>query len=292
MTEKKSQSPSNHELVDEQVLLMGIVNVTPDSFSDGGEFSSDLAAFTHAVSLAKNGADIIDIGGESTRPGAAPVSVDEELDRVIPVIERLKAFQSTQSREQLPLLKISIDTRKAQVMREAIKAGANIINDVTALQYDEDSLQVAADCACPVILMHGKGDPETMQDNPTYKDVVAEVHEYLAARIAVCESAGIARSRLVIDPGIGFGKTLEHNLSLLANLEKFNDLGVPLLLGASRKRFIGSLSGETDAAKRAPGSIAAALHAVSQGAKILRVHDVKKTRQALKVWQAIEAIKA
>ncbi len=276
-----------HELVTDHVLLMGIVNVTPDSFSDGGTFMGPGAAIDHARQLALEGADIIDIGGESTRPGAQLVSVDEEMSRVIPVIEGLKGEISA---------KISIDTRKAEVMRAAIKAGADIINDVTALKYDKDSLDVAASSHCPVILMHGLteqgGDPKTMQDNPVYEDVVSEVCESLRRNIMDCEQAGIAKSRLIIDPGIGFGKTADHNIELLANLDRFHELGLPLLIGASRKGFIGLLGGESDAMKRAPGSIAAALFAVSQGARILRVHDVKKTHQALSVWRALDEAKA
>ncbi len=264
---------------------MGIVNVTPDSFSDGGRFVEHKAAIAHALKLANEGAELVDIGGESTRPGADLVSVDEELARILPILKGLKepgrCFGA----------KISIDTRKAKVMSAAIEAGADIINDVSALQYDEDSLDVVARFSGPIILMHGKGDPKTMQDKPVYQDVVQEVYDYLAGRIQACGRAGIERSRLVIDPGIGFGKTLEHNLVLLANLEQFADLGAPLLLGASRKRFIGTLSGEEEAGRRAPGSIAAALAGVLQGVQILRVHDIKKTRQALDVWQAIEEAK-
>ncbi len=281
------QHEIRHELVNDDVLLMGIVNVTPDSFSDGGTFMGPRAAIEHARQLALEGADIIDIGGESTRPGAELVSVEEELSRVIPVIEGLKSTISA---------KISIDTRKAAVMRAAIKAGADIINDVTALQYDKDSLNVAANSHCPVILMHGLseqgGDPKTMQDNPVYENVVNEVLETLRSLVGVCEKAGINKTRLIIDPGIGFGKTADHNIELLANLGRFGELGLPLLIGASRKGFVGLLGGESDALKRAPGSIAAALFAVSQGAKILRVHDVAKTRQALSVWRALEEAKA
>ena len=211
---------------------MGIVNVTPDSFSDGGAYTGPRAAIDHARKLVDEGADIIDIGGESTRPGAELVSVDEELSRIIPVIEGLQGAISA---------KISIDTRKAGVMSAAIKAGADIINDVTALQYDEDSLNVAANSNCPVILMHGLmeqgGDPKTMQDNPHYNDVVGEVIESLRQNIAVCEQAGIAKTRLVVDPGIGFGKTPDHNIELLANLDRFAALGLPVLIGVSRKGF-------------------------------------------------------
>jgi len=281
----KGAKETAHALVKGPVLLMGIVNVTPDSFSDGGRFVEHEAAIAHAQKLAKEGAELVDIGGESTRPGADLVSVDEELARILPIIKGLKeqgrCFDA----------KISIDTRKAEVMRAAIEAGVELINDVSALQYDEDSLDVAARFDGPVILMHGKGDPKTMQNNPVYQDVVQEVREYLAGRIKACEQVGIDRSRLIIDPGIGFGKTLKHNLALLAHLKKFTDLGVPLLLGASRKRFIGTLSREEEASRRAPGSIAAALAGVSQGVQIVRVHDVKKTRQALDVWQAIERAK-
>lgn len=282
----KSQGEQGHELVKDKVLLMGIVNVTPDSFSDGGQFDKAQAAVHHAVRLAKEGADIVDIGGESTRPGATTISVDEELARVMPVIEGLRTRGTDFA------ARISIDTRKARVMQEALAAGADIINDVTALEYDRQSLQVAAGSNCPVILMHGlmrdgRGDPKTMQAAAVYEDVVAEVFDYLQGRIRVCQEAGIERSRLVIDPGIGFAKTLEHNLTLLARLDHFAELGVPLLLGASRKRFIGAVSGEEDPQKRFPGSMAAALAGVAQGAKILRVHDVAKTRQALSVWQDI-----
>ncbi len=288
MRQPESENKTVHELVADEVLLMGILNVTPDSFSDGGRFFSPQSAVEQAQRLAGEGAHIIDIGGESTRPGAKPVPVDEELERVMPVIEALAAARKSGD-GFAP--RISIDTRKAVVMGEAVKAGADLINDVSALQYDEEALAVAAKAGCPVILMHGKGDPATMQDNPVYGDVVTEVYDYLRQRLELCEKAGIDRARLVIDPGIGFGKTLEHNLALLAHLDHFAGLGVPLLLGASRKRFIGALSGEEEATKRAPGSIAAALFGVAQGVKILRVHDVAQTRQALTVWRAVEAVK-
>ena len=286
MADQTSECKSAHELVKDQILLMGIVNVTPDSFSDGGAYLGPEAGIDHAQQLDSEGADIVDIGGESTRPGADYVSVEEELTRVIPVIEGLKGTIKA---------KISIDTRKSVVMREALAAGADIINDVTALQFDKDSLNVAAANSCPVILMHGLmergGDPKTMLDKPDYKDVAAEVCEALRQRIAVCEKAGIPKSRLIVDPGIGFGKTAAHNIELLANLDRLDELGVPLLLGASRKRFIGSISGESDPLKRVPGSIAAALFGVSKGAQILRVHDVAKTRQALSIWRALETQK-
>ncbi|ODT30969.1 MAG: dihydropteroate synthase [Hyphomicrobium sp. SCN 65-11] len=258
--------------------LMGIVNVTPDSFSDGGAFSSAQTAIDHALQLEAEGADILDIGGESTRPGAHPVSIEEELARVIPVIEGLAGKTKAL---------ISIDTRKAEVMRRALAAGAHIINDVAALTYEPACLEIAAASNAPVILMHAQGDPRTMQAAPEYDDCLLDVCDWLEARLTACEAAGIARDRLVIDPGIGFGKTLVHNLELLAGLTLLHGLGVPVLLGASRKSFIGMLTGEKDARQRVPGSIAAALAGASQGAQILRVHDVAETRQALTVWEAM-----
>ncbi|MFN3745213.1 MAG: dihydropteroate synthase [Hyphomicrobiaceae bacterium] len=258
--------------------LMGIVNVTPDSFSDGGAFSSAQAAVEHALRLEAEGADILDIGGESTRPGAHPVAVEEELGRVVPVIERLAGRTKAL---------ISIDTRKAEVMRRALAAGAQIINDVAALTYEPECLEVAAASTAPVVLMHAQGDPRTMQSAPRYDDCLLDVYDWLAARVAACEAVGIARQRLVIDPGIGFGKTLAHNLELLAGLTLLHGLDVPVLLGASRKSFIGGLSGVRDARQRVPGSIAAALQGAAHGVQILRVHDVAETRQALSVWEAM-----
>ena len=259
--------------------IMGIVNVTPDSFSDGGAFTSANAAIDHALQLEAEGADILDIGGESTRPGAEPVSIEEELRRVLPVIEGLAGRTKAL---------ISIDTRKAEVMRRALAAGAHIINDVAALTYEAACMEGAAQSKAPIILMHAQGDPRTMQSAPHYDDCLLDVCDWLAARIAACESAGIDRARLVVDPGIGFGKSLAHNLELLAGLTLLHGLGVPLLLGASRKSFIGALSGAKNASERMPGSIAAALHGAAQGVQILRVHDVTETRQALTVWQAMQ----
>ena len=259
--------------------IMGIVNVTPDSFSDGGAFASADAAIDHALRLEAEGADILDIGGESTRPGAEPVSVEEELRRVLPVIEGLAGRAKAL---------ISIDTRKAEVMRRALTAGAHIINDVAALTYEAACREVAAQSNAPIILMHAQGDPRTMQSAPHYDDCLLDVCDWLAARIAACEAAGIDRARLVADPGIGFGKTIAHNLELLAGLTLLHGLGVPLLLGASRKSFIGALSGAKNASERMPGSIAAALHGAAQGVQILRVHDVAETRQALTIWQAMQ----
>jgi dihydropteroate synthase len=258
--------------------IMGIVNVTPDSFSDGGLLASSEAAIAHALRLAADGADILDIGGESTRPGAEAITVDEELRRVIPVIEGL-AGRTTAL--------ISIDTRKAEVMRRALAAGAHIINDVAALTYESACMDVAAASDAPVILMHAQGDPRTMQTAPRYDDCLLDVYDWLATRIDTCTAAGIDRTRLIVDPGIGFGKTLDHNLELLAGLSLFHGLGVPILLGASRKSFIGALTGVKIASERVAGSIAAALQGAAQGVQILRVHDVAETRQALIVWEAM-----
>ena len=258
--------------------ILGIVNVTPDSFSDGGHHATTDAAVAHALRLLEEGADVLDIGGESTRPGAGEVTVEEELQRVVPVIERL-------AREtRVP---ISIDTSKPEVMRAAVAAGAGLINDVRALRRD-GALDAAAALGVPVVLMHMAGEPGTMQDAPVHDDVVAEVHRFLADRIFACEMAGIAKKRIVIDPGFGFGKTLEHNLALLARLDRFVDLGVPVLAGLSRKRSIGELTGRA-VDQRVFGSVAAHLIAAQRGAMLLRVHDVAATRDALAVWNAVAA---
>jgi dihydropteroate synthase len=257
-------------------VLMGIVNVTPDSFSDGGLYDTKEAAIVHATELAAAGAAIIDIGGESTRPGSDAVDEAEELGRVVPVIEGLSGLPAV----------ISVDTRKASVARAAAKEGAKILNDVSALTYDPKSLQAAADTGLGVVLMHAQGEPKTMQDNPRYGDVVLEVFDYLEARIEAATAAGIDRSRIAADPGLGFGKTLAHNLALLSHITLFHGLGVPLLVGASRKRFIQGVSGGKEPPAREPGSHAAAIAAAAQGAQILRVHDVAGSRQALAVWRA------
>jgi dihydropteroate synthase len=257
--------------------IMGIVNVTPDSFSDGGRLGSAEAAIAHALTLAEEGADILDIGGESTRPGAETVPAAEELARVIPVIEGLR-----RRTDKL----ISIDTRKAEVMARAAAAGADILNDVSALTHDAEALGVAAETGLPVILMHAQGDPKTMNYNPQYTDVVLDVFDFLERRIAACEAAGIPRSKLVADPGIGFGKHLPHNVAVMASLSLYHGLGVPVLLGASRKKLIDHISDAPNPADRVPGSIAAALAAAAQGVQIVRVHDVAATRQALSVWEA------
>ena len=257
-------------------LIMGIVNVTPDSFSDGGLYDTTEGAIVHAAELAKEGADIIDVGGESTRPGSDAVEGGEELSRVIPVLEGLAGLHAA----------VSIDTRKASVARAAARAGVKIFNDVSALTYDQDSLAAAAETGLSVILMHAKGEPKTMQDDPRYDDVALEIYDYLAERIAAAEAAGVDRSCIVADPGIGFGKTLAHTLTLLANLSLLHGLGVPILVGASRKRFISGVAGGETPQSREAGSFAIALVAAAQGAQILRVHDVAGTRQALSVWRA------
>jgi dihydropteroate synthase len=257
-------------------LLMGIVNVTPDSFSDGGLYDTTDEAIAHAAELAGAGAAIIDIGGESTRPGSDSVDPDEELHRVVPAIKGVSGLRAV----------ISADTRKSEVAREAAKSGARILNDVSALTYDPASLSVAVEMGLSVVLMHAQGEPKTMQDNPAYADVVLEVFDYLEERIEAAVAAGIDRARVAADPGLGFGKTLAHNLALLANLSLFHTLGVPLVVGASRKRFITGLGQERDPCSREPGSQAAAIAAAAQGAQILRVHDVAGSRQALAVWRA------
>lgn len=258
-------------------LIMGIINATPDSFSDGGEAFRVDDAIRRGRDMVAAGAHILDVGGESTRPGAAPVSLQEELNRTIPVVEGLAGEGFI----------VSIDTRHADVMREATKAGAKIINDVSALT-GEGALETAASTDAAVVLMHMQGEPGTMQAAPTYDDVVEDVYAYLQERIKACEEAGIVRDRLAIDPGIGFGKTLDHNLALLRGLERFQALGVPVLLGTSRKSFIGMICGEQDAKKRISGSLASNLAGIERGADILRVHDVADTVQAIRVWQAIK----
>ncbi|MBN8263486.1 MAG: dihydropteroate synthase [Xanthomonadales bacterium] len=262
--------------------VMGIVNVTPDSFSDGGAHFDAGAAIAHGLALAAEGADILDVGGESTRPGAQAVSVEEELRRTIPVVEALS--------RQLAI-PVGIDTSKPEVMRAAVTAGAGMINDVFALRR-EGALDAAAALGVPVVLMHMQGEPRGMQANPEYDDVVGEVHRFLAERVFAAEMAGIPRTRIVVDPGFGFGKTREHNLQLLAQLQRFTELGVPVLAGLSRKRTIGELTGRDDPRARVHGSVAAHLVAAQRGAMLLRVHDVAATVDALKVWQAVAAVPA
>ena len=269
-------------LVLDRTRVMGIVNVTPDSFSDGGAHPTTDAAVDHALRLVEEGADILDIGGESTRPGAEEVPLEEELRRVLPVIERLARETS------VPL---SIDTCKPEVMRAAVAAGAGMVNDIRALEA-EGALDAAAALGVPVVLMHMRGQPRSMQDDPRYDDVVAEVHRYLAERIFAAELAGIPKKNLVVDPGFGFGKTTAHNLALLAGLERFTELGVPVLAGLSRKRSIGEWTGRQMPAERVAGSVAAHLVAAQRGARIVRVHDVAATVDALKVWEAVAAVPA
>jgi dihydropteroate synthase len=254
-------------------LVMGIVNVTPDSFSDGGRFFSSSAAVEHAHQLVEEGADILDVGGESTRPGAQPVGTQEELDRVLPVIEALRGVP------------VSIDTWKPEVMRAALAAGAAMVNDVNAL-LAEGALETVAQTNAGVCLMHKQGTPQTMQQQPHYQDVIAEVSGFLRGRIAAAEVAGIARERIAVDPGFGFGKTLEHNLELLRGLGRLCELGVPVLVGLSRKSMLGAITGR-EVGDRVSASVAAAMIAVQRGASIVRVHDVRVTVDALKVWEAV-----
>ena len=257
-------------------LIMGVVNVTPDSFSDGGQFLEVDAASARAHELARQGADLLDLGGESTRPGARPVSAAEELDRVLPVLNALRGLD-------LPL---SVDTRKPEVMRAALAAGASMINDIEAL-HSQTSLEAVAASDCAVCLMHKQGDPQSMQQDPRYSDVVREVREFLARRVAVCEAQGISRSRIVIDPGFGFGKRSAHNLTLLRDLPALASLGVPLLVGLSRKSTLGRITGEP-VERRTAASVTAAVLAVQRGAAIVRVHDVAATRDALRVLAAVD----
>ena len=261
----------------DQPQVVGIVNATPDSFSDGGQFTDAAAAAAAGADMARDGAAIIDVGGESTRPGAKPVWEGDEIERIVPVIQQLAAGGAA----------VSADTRKAEVMTAALAAAARMINDVSALTYDDRSAEVLAAQPVPVILMHHLGAPETMQDSPRYDDVLVEVYQWLEERIAAAVDAGIARERILIDPGFGFGKTVAHNLELMNGLTLFHSLGCPLVVGASRKRTIGALSGEAPADRRLGGSIAFALKAVEQGVQLLRVHDVFETVQALRVWRGL-----
>lgn len=254
--------------------VMGIVNVTPDSFSDGGRWTADGAA--HGRDLLAAGADMLDIGGESTRPGAAEVPVDEEIARVVPVIATLAG------------LALSVDTRKAAVARAAVAAGAGLVNDVSGLDFDPDMAARVAESGAALCLMHAQGVPQTMQDDPRYDDVLLDVHDALADRIARAVAAGVPRARIVVDPGIGFGKTQAHNLAILRRIGLFHSLGVPVLLGVSRKGFVGAIGGAPTPADRDPGTLALTLAAVAQGIQIHRVHDVAGTRQGLSLWQAVE----
>ena len=260
-------------------LVMGVLNVTPDSFSDGGRFSTLDAAITQAESMIESGVDIIDIGGESTRPGSTPLSIDEELRRVMPVIYALRDCGKP----------ISVDTRRSEVMQEALLAGVDMINDITGFR-DDESLSLLRDSDCALCIMHMQGDPQTMQQQPHYNQVVGEVIEFLALRADAAISDGIDSRRVCVDPGFGFGKTLEHNVELLAHLGQIQrELNLPVLAGLSRKSMIGQLTGKP-IEQRMAGSIAAALSAIEQGARIVRVHDVAETVDAISVWQAVKKV--
>jgi dihydropteroate synthase len=262
----------------DQPQVVGIVNVTPDSFSDGGRNLDPLTAAEAGFAMASAGAAIVDIGGESTRPGAKAVWEGDEIQRVVPVIEKLAASGTA----------VSVDTRKAAVMEAALKAGAHLVNDVSALTYDPMGAATVARTGCPVVLMHHQGTPETMQRDPCYdRPVLLEVYDWLAERIEAAVSAGIKRENIIVDPGIGFGKTIQHNLQLLNGLSLLHGLGCPIMLGASRKRMIGALSNEAPVDARLPGSLALALKGAEQGVQLIRVHDVPETIQALKVWRGL-----
>lgn len=262
----------------ERPNIMGILNLTPDSFSDGGKFEAPETALEHARHMVAHGADILDVGGESTRPNAEVVSVEDEISRTIPII---RSISDSINRP------ISIDTRKFKVAAAAVSAGAGLVNDVAAFTYDPAMKDVVACSGAAVCLMHAQGDPATMQDAPFYENVVLDVYDFLEERIAFAIAAGISRDRIIIDPGIGFGKTMQHNLDLLQNISLFHGLGCAILLGVSRKRFIGRLSGVGETKPRVMGSVAVALAAVAQGVQVLRVHDVDETKQALNLWQAV-----
>ncbi|WP_299546045.1 dihydropteroate synthase [uncultured Tateyamaria sp.] len=258
--------------------IMGILNTTPDSFSDGGQHDTRNDAVMHGQALIEQGAEILDIGGESTRPGAQIVPVAEEIRRTAPVIRDLRAAGVS--------IPISIDTRKAAVAEAALDAGASVVNDVSGFTYDPDLSTLCAARGVPVCVMHTQGDPQTMQNNPTYDDVLLDVYDFLAERIEMLQAVGIAKDNIIADPGIGFGKTLEHNLALLTRISLFHSLGVPILLGASRKRFIGTIGKAPEASARAPGSVAVALAAIAQGVQIIRAHDVADHAQAIALWRA------
>jgi dihydropteroate synthase len=264
----------------DRARVVGILNVTPDSFSDGGLHDSVDAAVAHGMRMAEEGADMLDVGGQSTRPGAVEVSLEEELQRVVPVVEQLVA------RTSLP---IAVDTSRPEVMRAAVAAGAGMINDVYALRRD-GAMDAVAELGVPVCLMHMQGEPRSMQDEPHYDDVVGEVHRFLTDRLFACELAGIDRRKVLVDPGFGFGKTLEHNLALLSALEQFASLGSGVYAGLSRKSMIGTLTGRSVPGERQAGSVAAALIAVQRGARMVRVHDVAATVDALAVWRGVHAV--
>ncbi len=263
----------------ERPVLMGVLNTTPDSFSDGGKFDTGPAACAHAREMVAHGADLLDVGGESTRPGAELVPAEEELARTAPIISAL--------REAGIALPISIDTRKAAVAVGALAAGANMLNDVSALSFDAQMIDVAKKSGAPICLMHAQGDPRSMQKDPRYDHVLLDVYDYLAERVSMALEAGLSRDQLIIDPGIGFGKTAEHNLALISGLSLFHGLGCPVLLGVSRKRFIGTIGNAPDPATRAAGSVTVALNGLSQAVQIIRAHDIEPHAQAFALWEAM-----
>ena len=275
-----AQHPTSYARLSlDQSRIMGVINVTPDSFSDAGEVFAQVDAVARGKAMVEAGVDILDVGGESTRPGAQEISISEELDRVIPVIEGLLETGVI----------LSVDTRHTEVMVGAIQAGAHIINDVTALTGEPKSLEVVANLGCPVILMHMQGEPGTMQNAPMYEDAPREVSDYLAKRIKACEAAGIARSQIAIDPGIGFGKTVDHNLQIIKQIERLHEHGCAIVLGVSRKRFIGLITDTQNPQGRLPGSLAAAVYARTKGVQIFRVHDVAESKQALLICDYIQS---
>ena len=263
---------------DKQSLIMGILNVTPDSFSDGGQYFKKNTAIEHALEMVKNGADIIDIGGESTRPFSDPVSLDEEISRVIPVIEGIRKKSD---------VCISIDTTKSIVAGKALDVGASIINDISAMEIDPLMADVAVKFDCPLIIMHMKGTPKNMQDNPQYESLIPDIKDYLVDRIDFAISKGINRKKIIIDPGIGFGKNLKHNITIMNNISIFHSLGFPIMLGSSRKRFIKYISGKNDSNFRLGGTLASSIHAMMNGVQIMRVHDFNEISQGLKVFKSI-----
>ena len=281
-----SPRPPIHPAIYHRTLIMGILNVTPDSFSDGGDYAAATAALAHGIEMARAGADFIDIGGESTRPGAMAVPAEEQWRRVGPVITGLCDYFDREVMDHAPPM-LSIDTRSAHVMERASKAGARMINDVSGLTFDPASLVVAARLDGPVVVMHAQGKPDTMQQDPTYDDPLFDIYDWMAARIVACVAGGIARDRIILDPGVGFGKRLDHNLRLLRHVALFHALGCPLLLGVSRKRFIGDLTGVENPRARIFGSLGAALWLAAQGVQILRVHDLTETQAAIGVWQGL-----
>lgn len=270
---------SNHKKsLRKNICVMGVLNITPDSFSDGGKYFNKARAIQRAVQMAYEGAGIIDVGGESTRPGASDVCVKEELSRIIPVIKAIADKVS---------IPVSVDTRKSEVAKAAVAAGASIINDISGLKYDRRMAKVAANCGATVILMHMKGTPQDMQRAPRYKDLVAEIKSGLRESIKIAKKAGIAKNKIVIDPGICFGKTVGHNLEILNRLDEFSELGFPVCVGVSRKSFIGKILGVADTNDRLAGTIAASVLAITKGASILRVHDVREMVEAAKITDMI-----